>query len=66
MERQVAKFKVKIKCGNPGEYKHGSHEIVVECENESVAIDMAINKFKNSNAVNRNKECDAVKITIFK
>lgn len=58
----MSKFNVTLKYGNPGEYKHNSQVVSVEADSEAVAIQLAINKLRNSNSVYRDKEIDAVKI----
>lgn len=58
----MAKFRVTVKYGNPGEYKNTSQDVTVEAGSESVAMELAVNKFKNSNAAYRNKEVDVVRI----
>ena len=58
----MAKYSVTLKYGNPGEYKHSSQTVTVEANSESVAMELAINKFKNSNAAYKNKEVEVVKI----
>ncbi|UCV03869.1 hypothetical protein [Dechloromonas denitrificans] len=58
----MTKYRVTIKYGNPGEYKNASQYITVEAESESTAMQLAVNKFKSSNAAYRNKEAEAVKI----
>lgn len=55
-------FRVKMKCGKPGEYKHDSHNITVNAEDAVIAVDLAINKFKNANGANSNKECEAIDV----
>jgi hypothetical protein len=57
----MAKYKVTLKYGEPGEYKHSSQTVTVEASSESVAMELAVNKFKNSNAAYKNKEVDVVK-----
>ena len=60
----MAKYRVKIKYGNPGEYKHNSQTIDVEVEagSESTAMQLAVNKFRNSNSAYKNKDVDVVEI----
>lgn len=58
----MAKYRVTIKYGNPGEHKNTSQNITVDAESESTAMQLAVNKFKSSNAAYRNKEAEAVKI----
>lgn len=58
----MTKYRVTIKYGNPGEHKSASQYITVEAESESTAMQLAVNKFKSSNAAYRNKEAEAVKI----
>lgn len=58
----MGKYRVTIKYGNPGEFKSSSQDIVVEAGSESVAMQLAPNKFKNSNSAYRNKEVDVVKV----
>ncbi len=58
----MTKFKVKVKHGDPGKPKNSSQNIDVEAESESIAKELAINKFKNSNSAYKNKEVDVVEI----
>jgi|GEM_PF-1442020 len=58
----MAKYQVKIKYGNPGEYKHSSQTINVEAGSESTAAQLAISKFKNSNSTYKNKDVDVFEI----
>ena len=58
----MATYRVKVVYGNPGQNKNSSQQITVEAESDSVAIELAINKFKNSNSTYRNKEVDAVDV----
>ena len=58
----MAKFRVTLKYGDPGKYKHNSQTVTVEAGSESTAMTLAINKFKNSNSTYKNKEVDVVKI----
>jgi hypothetical protein len=58
----MAKFRVTIKYGDPGEFKHNSQEITVEAGSEAVAMELAVNRFKNSNAAYRNKDAEVVRI----
>ena len=58
----MAKYRVKIKYGNPGEYKHNSQTVDVEAGSESTAMQLAVNKFKNSNSAYKNKDVDVVEI----
>ncbi|MDY0134078.1 MAG: hypothetical protein RBS14_00105 [Atribacterota bacterium] len=58
----MAKYRVKIKYGNPGEHKLSSQSVTVEAGSESTAMQLAISKFKNSNAAYRNKEVEVDKI----
>lgn len=57
----MAKYRVTVKYGNPGAYKNSTQSITVEAGSESVAMELAVNKFKNSNAAYQNKEVDVVK-----
>lgn len=56
------KYKVKLKYGNHGEFKHNSCSENVEAEDESIAAMLAVNKFKNSNAAYKNKDVDVCEI----
>jgi hypothetical protein len=58
----MAKFRVTVKYGDPGKPKSTSQDITVEAGSESVAMQLAVNQFKNSNSAYRNKEADVVKI----
>ncbi len=58
----MANYRVKIKYGDPDKYKHNSQSITVDAENETTAMQLAINKFKNSNSTYKNKEVDVVEI----
>jgi len=58
----MTKYVVKLKYGNPGEYKNTSQSVTVEADSESTAMQLAINKFKNSNSTYKNKEVDVVDI----
>jgi hypothetical protein len=58
----MAKYRLKIKYGNPGEQKNSSQSVTVEAGSESTAMQLAISKFKNSNAAYRTKEVEVVKI----
>lgn len=58
----MAKYRVTVKYGNPGEYKHSSQTVTVEAVSESTALQLAVSKFKNSNSVYKNKEVEVVKI----
>lgn len=58
----MAKFRVTLKYGDPGKYKHSSQSVTVEAGSEEVAMQLAINQFRNSNAVYGNKEIDVAKI----
>jgi hypothetical protein len=58
----MAKYRVTIKYGDPGDYKHNSQDITVEAGSESVVMQSAANKFRNSNSAYRNKEVGVVKI----
>jgi len=58
----MTKYRVKIKYGNPGEYKHNSQTFVVRAESESAAGQLAINNFKNSDPAYKNKDVDVVEI----
>ena len=57
----MAKYRVTVKYGNPGEYKHNSQTFTVEAGSESTAM-LAVSKFKNSNSAYTNKEVDVVKV----
>lgn len=59
---KMAKYMVTIKYGNPGESKNTSQIITIEAGSESAAMQLAVNKFKSSNAAYKNKEAEAVKI----
>lgn len=58
----MATYRVKIAYGNPGQHKSNHQQITVEAESDAVAMELAINKFKNSNSAYRNKEVDAVDV----
>jgi hypothetical protein len=58
----MAKYRVKIKYGNPGESKNNTQTVDVEAGSESAAMQLAINKFKNSNSTYANKDVDVVEI----
>lgn len=58
----MAKFRVTIKYGNPGQYKHNSQDITVEAGSESSAIQLALSVFRNSNSTYRDKEVEVVKV----
>ncbi len=58
----MGKFRVTLKHGDPGKFKHSSQILEVEASSESTAMQIAINKFKNSNSSNRDKEVDVVKV----
>lgn len=58
----MAKFRVTLKYGDPGKHKHNSQSVTVEAGSEAVAMQLAINKFKNSNAAYENKEIEVTKI----
>jgi len=58
----MAKYEVKLKYGNPGKDKHDSQTVTVEANSESVAMELAVSKFKNSNAIYKNKEVDVINI----
>ena len=58
----MAKYRVTVKYGNPGEYKHNSQTFSVEAGSESTAMQLAVSKFKNSNSAYTNKEVDVVKV----
>lgn len=55
-------YRVKIKYGNPGEYKHNSQDVTVKAVDETAAAQLAINKFKSSNAAYKNKDVDVVQV----
>lgn len=57
----MKKYRVTVKYGKPGEYKHNSQDITIEAGSESTAMELAINKFKASNSAYRNMEAIAVK-----
>ena len=59
---KMTKYRVTLKYGNPGEYKHSSQTVTVEANSDTVAKELAVNKFKNSNAAYKNKEVDVVDI----
>ena len=56
------KYRVTIKYGDPGKYKHSSTTVDVEAESDSTAMRLAESKFKNSNGAYKNKEVDIVKV----
>ena len=56
------KYRVTVKYGKPGENKNASQQIVVEAESDSTAMQLAVSKFKASNAAYRNMEAEAVKV----
>lgn len=58
----MAKYRVKIKYGNPGEYKHNSQTVDVDAGSESTAMQLAVSKFKNSNSTYKNKDVEVVDI----
>lgn len=58
----MAKFRVKLKYGDPGKYKHDSQTIDVEADSEHSAEQVAVNKFKNSNSTYRNKEVEVIDV----
>lgn len=58
----MAKFRVSIKYGDPGKSKSSSRDVTVEAGSESVAMQLAVNQFKNSSSSYRNKEVDVVRI----
>ncbi|KOR28371.1 hypothetical protein TI05_17065 [Achromatium sp. WMS3] len=58
----MAKYRVRVKYGNPGGDKNNSTTVNVEAGSESTAMQLAINKFKNSNSIYKNKEVDVVEI----
>jgi hypothetical protein len=62
-ERRVMnKYRVTLKYGDPGKYKHNSQSVTVEAESDSTAMRLAESKFKNSNSTYKNKEVDIVKV----
>ncbi len=58
----MATYRVKLAYGDPGKTKSTRQDITVDATSDSVAIQLAINKFKSSNSTNRNKEVDAIEI----
>jgi len=60
----MTKYVVKLKYGNPGECKNNSQSVTVQSDSESTAMQLAINKFKNSNSTYKNKEVYVVDIKI--
>lgn len=58
----MPKFRVTVKYGDPGKPKNTSQDIMVEAGSETVAMQLAANKFRNSNAAYRDKEVDVVRI----
>jgi len=58
----MAKFRVTVKYGNPGQYKNTSQDITVEAGSESTAIQLAPNVFRNSNPTYRDKDVEVVKV----
>ena len=58
----MPKFRVTVKYGDPGKTKSTSQDITVDAGSESVAMQLAANQFRNSNAAYRNKEVDVVRI----
>lgn len=58
----MSRYEVLLKYGDPGKTKNNSQAVVVEADSESVAMQLAVNKLRNSNAAYRAKEIDPVKI----
>lgn len=56
----MSEYHIKLKYGNPGQYKHNSQTVRVEADSEFVAIQLAEAKFKNSNAAYTNVDVDIV------
>lgn len=58
----MSRFEVLLKYGDPGKSKNNSQTVVVEADSESVAMRLAVNKLKNSNAAYRDKEIEPAKV----
>lgn len=58
----MARYRVRIKYGNPGEYKHNSQTVDVDAGNDSTAAQLAVSKFKNSNSAYKGKDVEVVDI----
>jgi len=56
------KYRVTVKYGKPGQPKYSSQRITVEAESDYTAMELAINKFKNSNLAYREMEAEATKV----
>ncbi|PMR74054.1 hypothetical protein C1H69_15405 [Billgrantia endophytica] len=56
------KYRVTLKYGDVGKYKHNSQNITVEAESDLTAMRLAEEKFKSSNSAYKNKEVDIVKV----
>lgn len=55
----MKKYRVTVKYGDPGKSLNLSTQITVEAENQSTAMNLAVNKFKASNPTCRNKDAIA-------
>jgi hypothetical protein len=58
----MKKYRVTVKYGKPGEFKHSTQQITVEAESDSSAMQLAVSKFKNSNPAYRNMDAEAVQV----
>jgi len=59
----MAKYKVSLKYGNPGQPQNTTTTVDVEASSESTAMTLAINKFKTSNgSTYLNRDVSVVKV----
>lgn len=64
MNKQMKKYRVTIKYGDPGKSKLSTRTITVEAPDSSSAMVLAVNSFKNSSSSYKNKEVDVIKLEI--
>jgi len=60
----MKRYEVHLKYGNQGQSKNNGQTVFVEAESDSTAIQIAINKLRNSNSAYRDKEIVADKVKV--